>query len=271
MKQELFEKFGEIKRYISLNGFIILTKITQKTREYGFRWYHLVGMFMGVLFLFNIDFKYSLAPAPNVQTEYAKFSYVPYESNKVVENLNTEKKVSKKVIDKTPKKKNDEKLGENSEFAPSDPDKLDKLSVEQYIKRYKKIAISEMKRTRVPASITMAQAIIESASGNSRLARQINNHFGIKCHSRNCKKGHCMNYSDDSHKDFFRKFKTPEESYIAHSAVVLKERYTSLLKGRTDYKSWANALQKGGYATGKKYAAKLIRVIETYKLYELDK
>jgi flagellum-specific peptidoglycan hydrolase FlgJ len=267
MKNKIFEKLSNIMNYVSLYFFIFLNEAHKKTREYGIRWYHLICMLMGLILLFNLEFKYSLITNYDSDKQYAQFSYVPDVPQKEAKIVKVEKKVSKK---KAPKKE-DEKLGENSEFAPSDPDKLDKLTTEQYIKKYKHIAISEMKRTKVPASITMAQAIIESACGNSRLARQINNHFGIKCHSRTCKKGHCMNYSDDTHKDFFRKFKTAEESYVAHSAVVLNKRYTSLLRGRTDYKSWAHALQNGGYATGKKYAAKLIRVIEMYGLDKLDK
>lgn len=160
--------------------------------------------------------------------------------------------------------------GEQSEFAPKDPEKLPKQSTKDYIAKYRRIAIKEMHRTGVPASITMAQAIIESANGNSRLARNLNNHFGIKCHDRDCPAGHCMNYADDHHKDFFRKFKTVEQSFKAHSAVVLKERYTSRIRNKNSYKQWAHALQDGGYATGKHYAKKLIRVIEMYKLQELD-
>jgi flagellum-specific peptidoglycan hydrolase FlgJ len=161
--------------------------------------------------------------------------------------------------------------GDDSEFAPANPDDIDELSAEEYIKKYKNIAIKEMRRTGVPASITLAQAIIESRSGNSRLAKNLNNHFGIKCHSRTCKAGHCKNYTDDSHKDFFRNFKTVEDSYKSHSFVVLKPRYTNRLNGKKDYKTWAYALQNGGYATGKNYASKLMRIIDKYKLYKYDK
>jgi flagellum-specific peptidoglycan hydrolase FlgJ len=278
MRKDFFYELRENILILKSKLKIFLIKANVKATEFGLRWYHLVAVLFSLILLLKIDFTYSLNivdDANNLKSDERVFGFAYLHDLKKPDIKTSEvKKVDQKTKinkDEKPKKSADkERLGENSEFAPSNPDKLDKFTTEEYIKKYKSIAISEMKRTRVPASITMAQAIIESASGNSRLARQINNHFGIKCHSRNCKKGHCMNYSDDSHKDFFRKFNTPEESYRAHSAVVLKERYTSLLRGRKDYKAWAYALQNGGYATGKKYAAKLIRVIEMYNLHKLD-
>jgi hypothetical protein len=160
---------------------------------------------------------------------------------------------------------------ENSEFAPADPQSLREKKVLEYIDRYASIAIGEMQRTGVPASITLAQAIIESRSGESRLAAEINNHFGIKCFSKTCKKGHCRNFSDDHHKDFFRRFASVEDSYRAHSEVVLNPRYTSLLRGRKDHASWARALEAGGYATGSRYAEKLCSVIARYRLARFDR
>ncbi|MBK6622202.1 MAG: glucosaminidase domain-containing protein [Saprospirales bacterium] len=141
-----------------------------------------------------------------------------------------------------------------------------------YVARFSKLAQIEMKKYGIPASITLAQGILESESGNSRLASRHNNHFGIKCHSKSCPRGHCVNYADDSPKDFFRQYGTAWESFRAHSEFLNRDRYRSLHKLRpTDYKGWARGLQKAGYATGNKYAEKLIRLIEDLKLYQYDK
>ena len=94
-----------------------------------------------------------------------------------------------------------------------------------YVKRFKATAVSEMKKYGIPASITLAQGILESNAGASRLANNNNNHFGLKCFSKSCSKGHCSNYHDDDHKDFFRKFDTAWESYRAHSLLLTGKRY----------------------------------------------
>jgi len=144
--------------------------------------------------------------------------------------------------------------------------------VDDYLKRFTPIAQTEMKRYGIPASITLAQGLLESDAGGSRLAKQNNNHFGIKCFSRTCKKGHCANFTDDSHKDFFRKYGSAWESYRAHSLFLLKDRYKHLLNlESTDYKSWAKGLRKAGYATDKRYADKLINLIEALNLQAFDK
>ena len=141
-----------------------------------------------------------------------------------------------------------------------------------YVIRFSKVAQGEMRKYGIPASITLAQGILESNSGNSTLARKHNNHFGIKCHSRNCPKGHCVNYTDDSPKDFFRQYGTAWESFRAHSEFLNRDRYRPLHKlKRTDYKGWARGLEKAGYATGDGYAEKLIRLIEDMKLHRFDK
>lgn len=140
-----------------------------------------------------------------------------------------------------------------------------------YIKRYAPVAVAEMKKYGIPASITLAQGLLESNVGQSKLAIHNNNHFGIKCFSRNCTKGHCSNHSDDSHKDFFRKYDTAWASYRAHSLFLQKQRYKHLLElPRSDFKSWAKGLSKAGYATDKRYADKLILIIETLKLHRFD-
>ncbi len=144
-----------------------------------------------------------------------------------------------------------------------------KISKEEYIERYKKISIEEMKRSGIPASITLAQGIIESAFGNSTLAREANNHFGIKCHNWD-KETHY--HDDDKKNECFRKYKNAEESYRDHTDFLVNTpRYRFLFQYRSDdYKQWAYGLQKAGYATSKTYAADLIRTIEENKLYIYD-
>lgn len=147
-----------------------------------------------------------------------------------------------------------------------------KLKQLAYVKRFAKTAQTEMKKYNIPASITLAQGLLESNVGESRLATQNNNHFGIKCFSRKCKKGHCANYTDDSHKDFFRKYKSTWESFRAHSKLLQAKRYRPLYKlDKKDYKGWAHGLKKSGYATDKKYAPKIIQLIEDLGLDAYDK
>lgn len=141
-----------------------------------------------------------------------------------------------------------------------------------YVQRFAQVAQKEMTAFGIPASITLAQGLLETNAGESPLATRHNNHFGLKCFSRSCEKGHCANFSDDSHKDFFRKFTTAWESYRAHSLLLANnERYRQLFKlPVTDYRSWARGLKKAGYATDDAYAGKLIRLIEGLQLYEYD-
>ena len=141
-----------------------------------------------------------------------------------------------------------------------------------YVKRFAKVAQEEMQKFNIPASITLAQGLIETNAGQSPLATRNNNHFGIKCFSKSCKKGHCANFSDDSHKDFFRKYASSWESFRAHSKLLTYKRYKHLAKlPISDYKGWAVGLRKAGYATDKNYHNKLIRLIETLHLDEYDK
>jgi flagellum-specific peptidoglycan hydrolase FlgJ len=143
---------------------------------------------------------------------------------------------------------------------------------EAYIDAYSSYAVEEMKKYGIPASITLAQGLLESNAGASKLATLNKNHFGIKCFAGNCKPGHCSNYTDDSHKDFFRKYTDVKESYRAHSLFLQRSRYAHLSNlGTKDYKGWAHGLRKAGYATDKKYAPKLITLIETLKLHKYDK
>ncbi len=139
-----------------------------------------------------------------------------------------------------------------------------------YIKKYQLLAIKEMNRSGIPASITMAQACLESGDGLSELARKSNNHFGIKCKSS--WKGKRVYYDDDARNECFRKYKTVEESYDDHTKFLSNNpRYSFLFELEpTDYKGWARGLKKAGYATAGHYDKTLIKIIEDYKLYRLD-
>ena len=160
--------------------------------------------------------------------------------------------------------------GMSFDLAPAAPEELHAQTVKSYIAHFSQMAVNEMDKTGIPASITMAQAIIESRSGTSVLSVRNNNHFGIKCFSRNCPTGHCTNYTDDNHKDFFRKYPNPTASFQEHSAFLLKHRYHELLKYGKNYKVWAKGLREFGYATDQSYDKKLIAIIERYELNKLD-
>ena len=140
-----------------------------------------------------------------------------------------------------------------------------------YIKRYAPLAVIKMHEYKIPASITLAQGILESGNGRSILASKSNNHFGIKCHRG--WKGKRVYHDDDKKDDCFRKYKYVENSYNDHSEFLTgRKRYAFLFKLRgSDYKGWAKGLKKAGYATDKKYPKKLINIIENYQLYDFDK
>lgn len=145
-----------------------------------------------------------------------------------------------------------------------------KYSTEEYIELYKDIAVQEMHKYKIPASITLAQGILESGSGNSDLARHANNHFGIKCHVG--WKGRSFYMDDDEKNECFRAYKTPEESYEDHAAFLTQRpRYAFLFDlNIKDYKAWAHGLSKAGYATNPLYPELLIRIIEKYSLEQYD-
>lgn len=144
------------------------------------------------------------------------------------------------------------------------------ITRQEYINRYQLLAIEEMNRSGVPASITMAQGILESSSGNSELARLSNNHFGIKC--KTGWKGKKVYYDDDRKNECFRKYTSVEESYIDHTNFLMDNpRYAFLFQlEHTDYKGWARGLKKAGYATAHDYDKRLIKIIEDHKLHRLD-
>ena len=139
-------------------------------------------------------------------------------------------------------------------------------STQDYINTYTKIAIEQEKQYGIPACITLAQGILESGSGRSRLATEANNHFGIKCH--NDWKGKKIYKDDDKQNECFRVYDNAEQSYIDHSLFLVgKKRYAELFKLKiTDYKGWAKGLKQAGYATNPKYPQLLIDIIELYDL-----
>ena len=142
--------------------------------------------------------------------------------------------------------------------------------IENYITNYKQLAIDEMNRYSIPASITLAQGILESGSGQSKLAKDAFNHFGIKCHKN--WKGDKVYHDDDDENECFRKYNSVKESYRDHSLFLSERgRYSFLFNPKNDYKDWARGLKKAGYATNPKYAEKLINIIEEYNLNKFDK
>jgi len=147
----------------------------------------------------------------------------------------------------------------------------ERLTRQDYFETYKEIAVHEMERSGIPASITLAQGALESGDGNSRLAREGNNHFGIKCHTD--WKGKKIFEDDDSRNECFRKYPSADESFRDHSDYLrTKTRYAFLFDlNITDYKGWAKGLKKAGYATSSTYAEALIKIIEENNLSIYDR
>jgi hypothetical protein len=145
-----------------------------------------------------------------------------------------------------------------------------KITTESYINTYKDLAVAEMKRSGIPASITLAQGILETGSGNSTLAVKFHNHFGIKCHDW---QGNKTFHNDDAKGECFRHYKSDDESFRDHTDFLMsRSRYAFLFNYKpTDYKSWAKGLRKAGYATASDYPEKLTDLIEKFKLYQYDK
>jgi len=144
-----------------------------------------------------------------------------------------------------------------------------RITRQEYIDLYKNLAIKHMIETGIPASITLAQACLESSDGNSRLAREANNHFGIKCHGW---EGESISHDDDAKGECFRKYDSSEQSFQDHSDFLrYRSRYSSLFDLKTtDYKGWAYGLQAAGYATSPTYAQGLIKIIEDFNLSQYD-
>ena len=144
------------------------------------------------------------------------------------------------------------------------------MTRKEYIEKYKDLAIKKMKSHGIPASITLAQGCLESANGNSKLAVEGKNHFGIKCHEWD---GETIGIDDDSLNECFRKYQNVEDSYDDHGDFLkYRERYSGLFDLEiTDYKGWAHGLKKAGYATNPQYAQTLIRIIEENNLTQYDR
>lgn len=159
----------------------------------------------------------------------------------------------------------------SSQLLVSAQTKIKPMSPVEYVDRYKIDAIEEMLRTGIPASITLAQGILESSSGNSKLAQSANNHFGIKCHSNWT--GGTFYMDDDRRNECFRKYPTVYDSYKDHSQfLVSRKRYANLFElNPKNYKGWARGLKRDGYATNPKYPRLLIDIIQRYNLDQYDK
>ncbi len=140
---------------------------------------------------------------------------------------------------------------------------------QDYFDTYKDVAIEQMLKYHIPASITLAQGVLESGAGNSVLARKANNHFGIKCHGWTGRKSY---HDDDERNECFRAYDSAYDSYLDHSTFLTNsQRYSRLFRlKKTDYKGWARGLKDCGYATSPTYAKRLIEIIELYKLHRYD-
>ena len=179
------------------------------------------------------------------------------------------KKETKPVVVETPSKGGNTNVDDHIKDLQRGNTYLSKTTLE-YVRTYAPTAIHEMKAYKIPASITLAQGILESGSGRGQLAARSNNHFGIKCHSSWT--GERVYHDDDKRGECFRKYKYVATSYKDHSLFLYgRKRYASLFKLKiTDYKGWAYGLKRAGYATDPKYPTKLIKLIDSYKLYKFD-
>lgn len=183
----------------------------------------------------------------------------------------------KKIVSSTPKKVvvnqpvyTNKKI-KQLEQIKKEPVRVTPQNTEEYVKQFAAIAMREMQLYKIPASITLAQGILESGSGRSNLALRSNNHFGIKCHKE--WNGKSVTHDDDAIAECFRKYKHPETSYEDHSKFLTsRKRYAKLFKLKiTDYKGWAYGLKRAGYATDRRYPQKLIGLIKKYNLTQYDK
>ena len=179
------------------------------------------------------------------------------------------KKKEVKVVEKEPIKLPSVDEKKHVEDLKDKKENLNKYTLE-YIEKFAPIAVKKMHTHKIPASITLAQGVLESGSGRSELAMKSNNHFGIKCHTNWT--GESVTHDDDEKGECFRKYEYPETSYEDHSAFLTqRKRYEFLFSYSTkDYKKWARGLKDAGYATDPKYPEKLIKIIEDYQLHEFD-
>ncbi len=165
---------------------------------------------------------------------------------------------------------NQGKIEDKSKDSTPKITQIEFTNTETYILYFKDVAIQKMKEFNIPASITLAQGVLESNSGKSELAFKSNNHFGIKCHEWT---GERVYHDDDEKGECFRKYPDPKQSYEDHSLFLTsRSRYAPLFKlKKSDYKAWARGLKNAGYATDKKYPDKLITIIEKYRLDRYDR
>jgi flagellum-specific peptidoglycan hydrolase FlgJ len=175
----------------------------------------------------------------------------------------------KPVVQNTPKT-NPSNDGKEVQLEATSNVKTYEEEIKLYISNFQEIAKNNMKEHGIPASITLAQGILESGAGKSKLAQTANNHFGIKCHTGWT--GESIKHDDDTTQECFRKYNHPSESYRDHSLFLTsRSRYANLFKlDKGDYESWAEGLKAAGYATDKKYPDKLIELIERFELYKYD-
>lgn len=183
------------------------------------------------------------------------------------------KEIEKKqsvLNNKAPISKEELKEVEEEVLVATSKVKVTKEIVLQYISKYRAVAIDNMNNYNIPASITLAQGILESGSGTSTLSFKANNHFGIKCHAN--WEGESVTHDDDAPNECFRKYKNPRDSYRDHSIFLTTRKwYEPLFQlNIKDYKGWADGLKKSGYATDPKYPQKLISIIERYDLSQYD-
>ncbi|MCC9041748.1 glucosaminidase domain-containing protein [Myroides sp. M-43] len=170
----------------------------------------------------------------------------------------------------TEKKKVEKKKSESEVLEATSRLSVTSDMIRDYILKYKETAKENMANHGIPASIKLAQGVLESGSGQGTLSRNANNHFGIKCHQG--WEGESVRHTDDAPDECFRKYSNPEESYVDHSLFLTNRgRYSNLfLLEKDDYEGWAVGLKSAGYATDPKYADKLISLIERYELYKYD-
>jgi flagellum-specific peptidoglycan hydrolase FlgJ len=170
----------------------------------------------------------------------------------------------------TTPKASDENKGEEVQLEATSNIRTYDDEIKLYISNFQEIAKNNMKSHGIPASITLAQGILESGAGKGKLAQAANNHFGIKCHTGWT--GESVKHDDDAAQECFRKYNHPSESYRDHSLFLTsRSRYANLFKlDKGDYEAWAKGLKDAGYATDRKYPDKLIGLIERFELYKYD-
>lgn len=198
-------------------------------------------------------------------------------SKKVVRTTSTNKKTTRTVTHKpvvTTEKKTEpvksSTQSSNETLEATSKVSATTITVTEYINQFKGVAQGNMKTYGIPASIILAQGILESGAGKGRLCLEANNHFGIKCHKEWT--GPTITHDDDAAQECFRKYSDPADSYRDHALFLTsRSRYNSLFQlDKLDYKGWAEGLKKAGYATDPKYPSKLIGLIERYQLNLFD-